>query len=705
MKFTLEVFVLWIVLVFASATQTQSYVFVAEQTNQTIEGFTVNPITGALVAVPGSPFADADGDPIALAANPLGTFLFAADYNTNTVSIFSIASTGTLEEISPFTVLGATEPTAIAVSTDGHFLFVASGISNANPISGLLNAYSIDTNGLVSSVSSVPAPSLPVGIFVSSGFIYVAGSGVVQPYSASQGIPTPLASVSLPTSDVNAIAGTASFLFVARGEYIDTLAIASDGSLTLTSTYDAGVLNSETNLAVSGVFLFSNQNTYAIGTDGTLTPTNLNWVNSSAIPLAASTTEPFIFVGSQSQTTPPLIYPLVVAANSETTNSEPPIVLAGVPTAILVATGTTPAPTNPAFVFEPSTFQFQPVTVGQDSTGQIEIISTGNTPLTISGISISGDPSFTETNDCPANLAPKATCDISLTFAPSAAGNFSGSLNLAGNVSGTVPLNGSGIAPIPTLTFAPAILNFSATVGQTASQTVTVNNTGAVPFIIESVETSGGPFTYQSGNCRQTQQPGSTCSITVGFVPTAAKTTTGSLNFYSVGNLQGNGPATATVPLVGIATAAPAPPPANPTISIAPQSQQGSAGQTFTYNLTTSGFSTTPNLSASCQIQKASCVVSGGKLVVTTSAPAASMVNRWIVLLGINGLALICMPPRKRKTAFCVAALLACAACGGTSGTQSKPVGPVTNGGTPNGSYTISVAANGVAATAELTIQ
>jgi hypothetical protein len=111
--------------------------------------------------------------------------------------------------------------------------------------------------------------------------------------------------------------------------------------------------------------------------------------------------------------------------------------------------------------------------------------------------------------------------------------------------------------PAPTLTFDPPIISFTAAVGQTYEQTVTVTNNTGANFVIESIETSGyPPWSYVKGDCYEQQVPGNVCTVTIGFTPTASGTITGALNFYSDANLQG-GTISASVPLVGIATSAP----------------------------------------------------------------------------------------------------------------------------------------------------
>jgi hypothetical protein len=76
------------------------------------------------------------------------------------------------------------------------------------------------------------------------------------------------------------------------------------------------------------------------------------------------------------------------------------------------------------------------VKVGTSTTQIVTISNIGNAGLTISGISLApGSNGFTITSapTVPFVLSPGATADVVVTFAPSAAGLFSGTLRIASN--------------------------------------------------------------------------------------------------------------------------------------------------------------------------------------------------------------------------------------------------------------------------------
>jgi hypothetical protein len=466
-------------------TAPQSYLFVAEP--QAIEGFNINNTTGAIVAVPGSPFVNSNG-PVAIATNSSAILLFSANSN-GTISVFQIASTGALTEIagSPFNISDGSLPGAIAVSVDGTVLYVALGISNANQNSGQIDSFNI-SGGNLTEIASLPAPAFPIGIVVSSTNIYVAGGNTVQVYGLQQNIPITGTFVALPSGNATAIVGNANFLFVSRvatgssNGYIDSISLA--GPL-LVSSYDAELFTPVNNEALDSTLsvLYTNGGVFTVSSSGVLTliqPAILSPGPSN--PLVVDPTAPFLFQGDQAlnQGNGPLVFPLQIGDGGTLVNSEPPLDLAGIPVALVVATGTAIPPALPAVVFEPTSVNFNPIQVGQSLTVQITLYSTGSAALETGNISLSGDSSFSITsNTCPAELAPRATCFVYVAFTPLQPGNFTASLNLVGSVNGSVPLSGDPPGPVPppptpsfTLTATPA--SVAVNPGSTASSQIVV---------------------------------------------------------------------------------------------------------------------------------------------------------------------------------------------------------------------------------------
>jgi len=79
---------------------------------------------------------------------------------------------------------------------------------------------------------------------------------------------------------------------------------------------------------------------------------------------------------------------------------------------------------DPAAQFSPTSLKFGRQAVGTSTTLPLQLTNTGLTNLAIDNFAISGVDAgdFSQTNNCPAALAPTASCTITVTFAPQAKG-------------------------------------------------------------------------------------------------------------------------------------------------------------------------------------------------------------------------------------------------------------------------------------------
>jgi hypothetical protein len=198
----------------------------------------------------------------------------------------------------------------------------------------------------------------------------------------------------------------------------------------------------------------------------------------------------------------------------------------------------------------PTSLTFPGQTVGSTSAAQTFTYSnTGDLPVTISAISVTGD--FAESSTCGATLSVGANCSVSVTFTPTARGTRSGTLFIVGNVNATAALSGQGQAVGISIT--PTSINFgNQTAGSTsAAQYVTITNTGDFSFYI-SGWSYGSPFTA-TDNCPFPINPGTNCTFGVTFAPTSVGSYQGTLTIS--GSFPGS-PATITLSGTGQDTAA-----------------------------------------------------------------------------------------------------------------------------------------------------
>jgi hypothetical protein len=181
----------------------------------------------------------------------------------------------------------------------------------------------------------------------------------------------------------------------------------------------------------------------------------------------------------------------------------------------------------------PATLTFAPQDTGSITTQTVTLTNTGAATLNISGISISSSraDSYNLNRTCGATLLPTASCSISVSFVPNAAGLITGSVTITSDATGsphTVNLSGTGVA-VPLVSLNRSALAFgSQNLSSTsAAQAVTLYNLGTAILNISGISASGDYASTHS--CGTTLAPGANCTINVSFAPTVAGSRIGSL--------------------------------------------------------------------------------------------------------------------------------------------------------------------------------
>jgi MYXO-CTERM domain-containing protein len=164
----------------------------------------------------------------------------------------------------------------------------------------------------------------------------------------------------------------------------------------------------------------------------------------------------------------------------------------------------------------------------------ITVQNGGTQPLNFSAFNLAGAAAgdYTRGGTCVAGtpLAVGASCELALTFQPSALGTRSASLTImsdASNGPATVTMSGTGVPiPAPVVTLAPTSLDFGEqTVGNALypARTIRLSNTGNAPLASIVVGITGNAYATAS-TCPPTLAPGAGCDIAIRFTPTAANT-------------------------------------------------------------------------------------------------------------------------------------------------------------------------------------
>jgi hypothetical protein len=198
----------------------------------------------------------------------------------------------------------------------------------------------------------------------------------------------------------------------------------------------------------------------------------------------------------------------------------------------------------------PTAVGFGTQATGSTSSPQtVTVSNSGTAAAPVTGISTTGD--FSQTNTCGSSIAAGGSCTISVTFAPTATGTRTGNLAItASGIANTVPLSGTGVAPGPVLNTNPSSLTFAGTIvgNSSATQTVTVTNSGTTSATVSGVSTSGD---FSQTNTCATLAVNASCTVTVKFTPTVGGSRTGNLTITSNAN---NSPSTVALSGSGIGT-------------------------------------------------------------------------------------------------------------------------------------------------------
>jgi hypothetical protein len=192
----------------------------------------------------------------------------------------------------------------------------------------------------------------------------------------------------------------------------------------------------------------------------TFAPAQVSGTGASALTIGTASSTP---VGS---------YPVSITGTSSSLSHTNTITLV-----VATAIGATAAS------LAPNSLTFGPQATGTTSSPQsVELTSAGPAALTISGISIAGTNAgdFSQTNTCASapSLAAGASCQISVTFAPTGLGPRSASLSVIDNATGSPQIVAlRGTEPDFTVT-ALSMSTATVTPGQTATYTISLAPTG-----------------------------------------------------------------------------------------------------------------------------------------------------------------------------------------------------------------------------------
>jgi phospholipase C len=169
---------------------------------------------------------------------------------------------------------------------------------------------------------------------------------------------------------------------------------------------------------------------------------------------------------------------------------------------------------------------FGTINLNAQATQSVTYTNHGTSPISISGIYTVGE--YSQSNNCGSSVAAGASCNISVTFAPTSSGVLLGNLWVSDNDPAsphTVRLSGTSEGVLVN----PLTLKFGKQRVNTASkpQLVTLQNLAAVPMNVGTIGVTGS--FAQTNNCGSSVLGNGECTISVTFTPTEAGGTQGKL--------------------------------------------------------------------------------------------------------------------------------------------------------------------------------
>jgi ASPM-SPD-2-Hydin domain-containing protein/HYDIN/CFA65/VesB family protein/centrosomal CEP192-like protein len=220
-------------------------------------------------------------------------------------------------------------------------------------------------------------------------------------------------------------------------------------------------------------------------------------------------------------------------------------------TAMIEVSGTGVASTA-TLSASPAAVAFGNVNAGTSANQTVTITNTGNSPATISQVSVTGANLTASGISTPLTLAPSQTATLTLKFSPAAAGSLNGLVTLTNAQGPGTTLSVTGAAVQGNLAVTPGSLSFSNVItGASSSQSVQVTNSGSSSLTISQANLTGTGFSVVGLSLPLTINAGQSSTFTVQFVGQAAGTVSGSLSLISNA---ANSPA--SVALSGTSTAA-----------------------------------------------------------------------------------------------------------------------------------------------------
>jgi hypothetical protein len=204
------------------------------------------------------------------------------------------------------------------------------------------------------------------------------------------------------------------------------------------------------------------------------------------------------------------------------------------PMSVTVTLAVTAAQTNLLSV-SPTSLAFGNINVGNNNPKTVTVTNSGTGSVTISSVAVVGAGLSANGIATPMTLTAGQATVLSVVFAPTVVGAVNGTVSVTSNATNSpsvISATGTGVQP--SLAASPSTLNFGSVVtGSSASQTITISNTGSAAATISQAVIAGTGYTMSGIAIPTTLAAGASTSFSVQFAPTVAATDAGSVTVTS----------------------------------------------------------------------------------------------------------------------------------------------------------------------------
>ena len=179
----------------------------------------------------------------------------------------------------------------------------------------------------------------------------------------------------------------------------------------------------------------------------------------------------------------------------------------------------------PEISVSPLSHDLGQVEIGSNASQTITIENNGTETLNVSGVSQATGSSDWSEDGSSVSIAPNNSATFDITFAPTSVGSQTATFEITSNdpdeSTATVTCQGEGVAP--NIVVSP--LNHDVgqvTIGDNASQTITIENTGATTLNVSDISQATGGSDWSEDGVTESIAPNESATFDITFAPTSA---------------------------------------------------------------------------------------------------------------------------------------------------------------------------------------